>query len=110
MFLVSKLLVTVFSSRLSFKPAIHLTAASLLLGASVMAQATEKGLFWKLESPTGIISYLFGTMHTDDNRITNFSPSVIDAIKSVDTFVMETKQDNNDPSVLLMQKKRHICT
>ena len=39
-----------------------------------LAQATEKGLFWKLESPTGIVSYLFGTMHTDDNRITNFSP------------------------------------
>ena len=67
------------------------------------AQATEKGLFWKLESPTGIVSYLFGTMHTDDNRITEFSPNVINAIQSVDTFVMETKQDSNDPTVLLMQ-------
>ena len=96
-------LVTSFFSKFSFKSATQLMAASLLLGATVMAQATEKGLFWKLESPTGIISYLFGTMHTDDNRITHFSPSVIDAIKSVDTFIMETKQDNNDPSVLLMQ-------
>ena len=67
------------------------------------AQATEKGLFWKMESPTGVVSYLFGTMHTDDNRITEFSPNVINAIQSVDTFVMETKQDSNDPTVLLMQ-------
>ena len=103
MLLVTRFLVARFFSRFSYKSATQIMAASLLLSASVMAQATEKGLFWKLESPTGIISYLFGTMHTDDNRITNFSPSVIDAIKSVDTFIMETKQDNNDPTVLLMQ-------
>lgn len=76
---------------------------SFLLSASFTSQATEKGLFWKLESPTGIVSYLFGTMHTDDNRVTDFSPNVIDAIKNVDTFIMETKQDNNDPTALLMQ-------
>lgn len=68
-----------------------------------MVQATEKGLFWKLESPTGIVSYLFGAMHSDDNRITDFSPSVIEALNSVDTFIMETKPDNQDPTALLMQ-------
>ncbi len=86
-----------------YQSAIKSIVIGILLSASLIAQATEKGLFWKLESPTGIVSYLFGTMHTDDNRITNFSPNVINAIKSVDTFVMETKQDNNDPTVLLMQ-------
>ena len=83
--------------------AIKSVVICIFLSASLMAQATEKGLFWKLESPTGIVSYLFGTMHTDDNRVTNFSPNVMNALKSVDTFVMETKQDNNDPSILLMQ-------
>ncbi len=87
----------------SFQSTAKIIVASLVFSVSVIAQATEKGLFWKLESPTGIVSYLFGTMHTDDNRITNFSPSVIDALKSVDTFVMETKQDNNDPTVLMMR-------
>ncbi|MES2635991.1 MAG: TraB/GumN family protein, partial [Pseudomonadota bacterium] len=86
-----------------YQSAIKAIAISIFLSASLLAQATEKGLFWKMESPTGIVSYLFGTMHTDDNRITNFSPNVINALKSVDTFVMETKQDNNDPSILLMQ-------
>lgn len=86
-----------------YQSAIKLIVIGIMFSVSFVAQATEKGLFWRLESPTGIVSYLFGTMHTDDNRITNFSPSVIDALKSVDTFVMETKQDNNDPSILLMQ-------
>ena len=74
-----------------------------LVSASLASQATEKGLFWKLESPTGIVSYLFGTMHTDDNRITDFSPTVIEALNSVDTFIMETKPDNKEPTSLLMK-------
>ena len=66
------------------------------------AQATEKGLFWKMESPTGITSYLFGTIHTDDNRVADISPNVINAIKSVDTFMMEA-EPSQDQSVLMMQ-------
>jgi len=76
---------------------------AILTGVAFAAQATEKGLFWKLESPTGKTSYLFGTMHTDDNRVTDFSPSVKEAIKSVDLFVMEN-EPNNDPSVFLMKE------
>ena len=88
-----------------YKNSVRLLVGATLLTVSFLSQATEKGLFWKLESPAGITSYLFGTMHTDDNRITNFSPSVVDALKSVDTFIMETKPDNNDPNILLMQDK-----
>ena len=66
------------------------------------AQATEKGLFWKLESPTGITSYLFGTIHTDDNRVADISPNVLAAIKSVDTFIMEA-EPSQDPTAMLMQ-------
>jgi len=67
---------------------------------SVSAWAAP-GLFWKAESPTGNTIYLFGTIHTDDNRVTDFSPAVIGALKSVDVFMMETlaPQDN---SVLMM--------
>jgi uncharacterized protein len=66
------------------------------------AQATEKGLFWKLESPTGKTSYLFGTMHTDDNRVSDMTPKMLDAMKSVDTFVMEA-EPAQDPSIFLMK-------
>lgn len=63
-----------------------------LLSTNVYA---EKGLFWKVESPSGKVSYLFGTMHTDDNRVTNFSPAVNEALKSIDAFMMETLAPND---------------
>ena len=72
-------------------------ATLLLLSGTMLSHATEKGLFWKVVSPSGQVSYLFGTMHTDDNRVTDFSSNVLDAIKSVDVFVMET-QPNADPT------------
>ena len=70
---------------------------------SLSANATEKGLFWKLDSPTGKVSYLFGTIHTDDNRVANFSPNVVNALKSVDAFMMESAE-NRDPSVMLLSE------
>ena len=66
------------------------------------AQATEKGLFWKLESPTGKTSYLFGTMHTDDNRVAELTPNMLEAMKSVDTFMMEA-EPTQDPSIFMMK-------
>ena len=74
-----------------------------LLSASVLAQATEKGLFWKMESPEGKVSYLFGTMHTDDNRVAELTSAMESALKSVDIFVMEN-ESSNDESAFLMQK------
>ena len=67
------------------------------------AQATEKGLFWKMESPKGVVSYLFGTIHTDDNRVADISANVLTAMKSVDIFMMEAGE-NNDPSVMLLKE------
>ena len=75
----------------------------VLIGFVLSAQATEKGLFWKLESPKGIVSYLFGTIHTDDNRVADISPSVVAAMNSVDTFMMEAGE-NRDPSVMLLKE------
>lgn len=34
----------------------------------------EHGMFWKAESPASKDIYLFGTMHTDDNRSLTFRP------------------------------------
>ncbi len=76
--------------------------SAFFLSFSVISQATEKGLFWKMEASNGQVSYLFGTIHTDDNRVTDFSPSVTEALKSVDLFLMEVEPHGN-PSVYLMQ-------
>ncbi len=85
----------------------HFTIKKIIVGfifavLAFAAQATEKGLFWKLESPTGKTSYLFGTMHTDDNRVSELTPKMLDAMKSVDTFVMEA-EPTQDPSIFLMK-------
>ena len=66
-----------------------------LFGICTMTLATEKGLFWQLEAPSGSISYLFGTIHTDDYRVTDFSQTTLDALKKVDLFVMETQPNSN---------------
>ncbi|HNV88530.1 MAG TPA: TraB/GumN family protein [Methylotenera sp.] len=75
----------------------------VIAGFALAAQATEKGLFWKLESPGGVTSYLFGTIHSDDNRVAEISPGVIAAIKQVDSFVMEVAE-NRDPSVMMLKE------
>ena len=36
--------------------------------------------------------YLFGTIHTDDNRVSNFKPIVEEKLKEIDIFVMETDE------------------
>lgn len=66
------------------------------------AQAAEKSLFWQLESPSGQISYLFGTMHTDDPRVTDFSPTVVQALKRTETFVMEVAE-SSDPGLFMLE-------
>ena len=68
---------------------------------TLQVQATEKGLFWKLESPTGVTSYLFGTIHTDDNRVADLSANVLDAIKQTDTFLMEAEPSQDNTSLML---------
>jgi uncharacterized protein YbaP (TraB family) len=67
---------------------------------SISAVAAS-GMFWKAESSSANTIYLFGTIHTDDNRVTDFSPAVISAIKSSDAFMMETLAPN-DTSALMM--------
>ncbi|ADI29980.1 TraB/GumN family protein [Methylotenera versatilis] len=82
----------------------RLLSAFLTFGFLALANTNacaEQGLFWKVESPTGKTNYLFGTMHTDDNRVTNFSPAVDNALASVDEFMMETLAPN-DRSVFMM--------
>jgi uncharacterized protein len=85
-----------------FKRLFFAISGLLLLSMPMLVEATEKGLFWQMTSPSGQISYLFGTIHTDDNRVTDFSTSIVDALKQVDLFVMET-QPNSNPSNFMMK-------
>lgn len=71
------------------------------LATCTLANAADSGLLWKLESPSGKTSYLFGTMHSDDKRINNFSPALQQALSSADIFFMETLPPQ-DPSLFMM--------
>ncbi|PKO46227.1 MAG: TraB/GumN family protein [Betaproteobacteria bacterium HGW-Betaproteobacteria-22] len=80
----------------------RLLALFVFAGIALPAFAGQ-GLFWQATSPEGRMIYLFGTIHTDDNRVTVFSQSVLHAIKSVDLFMMETEAPR-DSRLLLMQE------
>lgn len=77
----------------------------LLLGFMAIAQAQDKGLLWKLETPGGKTSYLFGTMHSDDQRVTDFPATVMQAMIDSELFLMELLPPQ-DPSVYLMKEGR----
>lgn len=61
---------------------------ALWLGTNA-ALGAESGLLWKLESSGAPPSYLFGTIHTDDPRVTDFSPELKQAMQQSDSFMME---------------------
>ena len=48
-----------------------------------------KGLLWKIEKPARPASYLYGTMHVSDPRVTRLAAPVEQAFKWADHFVME---------------------
>lgn len=62
--------------------------------------SVDKSIYWEVMSPKGQKHFLFGTIHIDDNRVTNFHPGVIEGIKSSNIFLMET-DDIQDFSLLL---------
>ena len=78
--------------RASFKNHLLRFVSLCLLAVASLNVSAAPGLFWKAEAPDKKPIYLFGTIHTDDNRVTEFSPVVISALKSIDVFMLETKE------------------
>jgi hypothetical protein len=56
-----------------------------------IASATKNAnaILWKIEKEGRPASYLFGTVHLTDDRVTNLSPAVNDAIKASKTIALE---------------------
>ena len=73
------------------------------LSFSQLSVATDQGLLWQVESAEGKVSYLLGTIHADDSRVTEFPPSLLEAFAQADVFMMETLPPRN-PSVFLMKQ------
>lgn len=56
-------------------------------------QAAEQGLLWQVTSPAGKSSYLFGTIHSEDPRVTTLAPAVQQAFDRSSRYVMEIIPD-----------------
>jgi len=69
----------------------------LILCFSVIANAGST--FYEITDTKGNKHFIFGTFHSDDNRVTNFDPKIINAIKQSSLFMMET-DELTDASVI----------
>lgn len=72
------------------------------LGMSV-ASGEDRGLLWRIESTGAPPSYLFGTIHTDDARVTDFSPQLRQALEESQTFMMEVLPPRDMTPILTKQ-------
>jgi len=68
------------------------------------AQAASTSMLWKAVAPNGKVSYLFGTMHTDDARVNELAAPVITALNESQVFMMEVLP-GNDPTLYQMKNQ-----
>ena len=52
----------------------------LVAALPAQAQSFSKGLLWKIEKPGASPSYVLGTMHSEDERVTNLPSQVKQAL------------------------------
>ncbi len=73
----------------------------LLLNLSSNVHARELGLFWKLNAPNGSTHYLFGTIHSDDNKIVNFLPIIKKSLNASDLLLVEITPGGHSQNLFL---------
>ncbi len=71
---------------------------ALLLAAApaFAAERFERGLLWRVEAPGAAPSYLFGTLHSDDQRVVKMPPAARRAFKRARTVALEAISDEAD--------------
>ena len=69
------------------------------LSCQVAWAADEKGILWRIEGAANQPSYLLGTIHSDDVRVTNVPASIAQAFQQADSFSGEVEMDL--PNLLL---------
>ena len=73
----------------------------LLLNIVSISYANDRGLFWKLRAPNGSTHYLFGTMHTDNNRIIKFLPIVKKSVNASVILLVEITPDGHSQNLFM---------
>lgn len=60
---------------------------------AITAVASDKSLFWSIETGTGHAGYLLGTIHSEDPRVLEFTEPFLAALSSSSVFAMELVPD-----------------
>ena len=68
--------------------------------AQATAGAFDKGLLWRLEKPGVAPSYLFGTIHLADKRVTSLPDVVRQQFDAARSFTMEVSPDQSNIALL----------
>ncbi|MDZ7802988.1 TraB/GumN family protein [Thiohalophilus sp.] len=69
------------------------TAALLLLTLGVAQAGEQQGILWEITPESGQASYLLGTIHSEDPRVTRLPPPVQKRFDQSDIFCAEMKMD-----------------
>jgi hypothetical protein len=82
----------------------YLSPASKYLGHVAVAQTAragfDKGLLWRVEKPGAAPSYLFGTVHLADERVTTLPHAVKQQLDAAQSFTMEIALDPSNTAAL----------
>lgn len=70
-----------------------LAVAAATLCAAPLSWAADRALFWSVEGPHGRAGWLLGTIHSEDPRVLDFPPALLDALAASEVFAMELKPD-----------------
>jgi uncharacterized protein YbaP (TraB family) len=63
-------------------------------GAAAEAMPYADGVLWRVETAEGISNYVFGTLHSSDDRITSLPAPVSEAFAATETLAIEVVLDN----------------
>ncbi|MGR3500807.1 TraB/GumN family protein [Pseudaestuariivita sp.] len=83
------------------------------LAAEAAGILNPRGKFWRIESPTGSISHLYGTMHSSDPSVLDVPPSVLDTLRASRVFSPEIdfvapSRRHLDAGMRRMEMFRHL--
>jgi uncharacterized protein len=76
--------------------AIIVVAVGILASRAALAEAMPyaDGVLWRVESAEGTRNYVFGTLHSSDERITSLPAAVSEAFAQTETLAIEVVLDN----------------
>lgn len=74
-----------------------------LIGQSVVADSstTPQSTLWKVEKPGVDPSYLLGTVHVSDPRVTSFPVEILNAMRNTRFLMVEVKMDESSQAEVL---------